>query len=457
MKHSPEIQAQQQDGERTIGLIDKIFPPPRSFGVRLWDGTLLDGPPDPRFTLVLCHPGALRRMFNPPIELSMGEAYIYRDFDIEGDLLDAVSLVDSIGQNASFSPGEIASLLRSLRALPVDGSKKDAAHRGPADLKGEVHSLERDRHAVQYHYDVGNDFYTRWLDPDMQYSCAYFPTGDETLEEAQRLKMEYICRKLRLQPGERLLDIGCGWGGLACYAAKRYGVQVVGVTLSEEQARYAREIITHSGLSNQVRVELRDYRTLDDPPFDKMVSIGMFEHVGRSHLPEYFTQAFRMLAPGGLFLNHGISRQAKPDDLAGLPGIKRGSFIERQNDTTEYIEKKVFGRASFSQRYVFPDGELVPVSAANLVAEAAGFEVRDVENLREHYALTLHHWVRRLGEHQKELIPLVGDDVYRTWRLFLSVNAHEFDMARNGLHQSLLAKPDGGKVRLPRTREDLYR
>lgn len=439
--------------EHTAAVIEKVFPAPRPFGVRLWDGSTLPGPAEPPFTLVLRHPGALRRMFSLPIELSIGEAYIYQDFDVEGDLLAAVSLVDMLSQNASFSPGEITGLLRSLRSLPSmpgeDGGRQ--VNRKPADLKGEVHSLERDSAAIRYHYDVGNDFYTRWLDPAMQYSCAYFPTGEEPLEQAQQHKMEHICRKLRLKAGERLLDIGCGWGGLARYAAEKFGAWVTGVTLSEQQAAYAGE-----HLAERVDIRLQDYRTLEGEPFDKIVSVGMFEHVGRAHLPEYFAQAYRLLKAGGLFLNHGISRQGTTEDIPRWPGIKALNGGNGKHGSS-YIDRRVFGRDTFSKHYVFPDGELVPVSAANLVAEAAGFEVRDVESLREHYAQTLRHWVRRLGEKAAELTALVGEDVYRTWRLFLSVSAHGFDMGSINLHQTLLAKPDLGRANLPWTRADLYR
>lgn len=438
-------------------LIDKIFPPPRRFAVRLWDGATLPGPDRPPFTLVLCHPGALRRMFTPPIELSIGEAYIYKDFDIEGDLLDAVSLVDDLARSAGFSPTEAVSLLQTLRSLPDGRDKPRVSRRGPAELTGEVHSIERDRRAIQYHYDVGNEFYSRWLDPYMQYSCAYFTSPDEPLEVAQRRKMEHICRKLRLKPGDRLLDIGCGWGGLIRYAAEQYGVQALGVTLSEQQALYGREMIDHTGLQDRVQIELHDYRTLADQTFDKIVSVGMFEHVGRSHLPEYFNQVFRLLRPGGLFLNHGISRQATAADVPGWPGVRQADFPVRQSVVSKNLEKKIYGRETFSQRYVFPDGELVPVSAANLIAELAGFEVRDVEDLREHYALTLRHWVRRLGANENALIDLKGEEVYRTWRLFLAVSAHSFESGRIAVHQSLLARQAEGKVDLPLTRADLYR
>ena len=217
--------------------------------------------------------------------------------------------------------------------------------------------------------------------------AAIFQQVRRDLNTGQERKMEHICRKLRLQPGERLLDIGCGWGGLARYAASKYDVNVLGVTLSRNQKDYADEEIARQGLQGKVAIDLKDYRDLDNESFDKVASIGMFEHVGRSHLPEYFAQVYRLLKPGGLFLNHGISRR-----------------FARQADEESFIPKHVFGRGAFQQKYIFPDGELEPVSDVNLLAEEAGFEVRDVENLREHYVLTLRNWVNRLADHREEAI-----------------------------------------------------
>jgi cyclopropane-fatty-acyl-phospholipid synthase len=423
---------------RTAGLLELIFPPPRHFNIRLWDGRELPSDGLPRFGLVLKHPGALRLMFKPPIELSMGEAYILNDFDIEGDIFSAFPLMETIAAR-SFSMGELLRLAIGLTALP-SSRPEQVQGRGPLHARGAVHSRERDRQVIQYHYDVGNDFYALWLDRNMQYSCGYFPALSEDLDTAQELKMEHICRKLRLEPGERLLDIGCGWGGLARYAAKKHGAQVLGVTLSRNQKAYADEQIQRQGLGGKAAVELKDYRDLEQESFDKIVSVGMFEHVGRSHLPEYFAQAWRLLKPGGLFLNHGISRG---------PG--------RSANDAGLFQKWLIGPDSFSQRYIFPDGELEPVSEVNLLAEAAGFEVRDVENLREHYAITLRHWVRRLAEQRPEAIKAAGEVTYRTWRLYMSGSAHGFESGRINVNQTLLAKmtPDG-RSHLPYSRADLY-
>ncbi len=432
--------------QRTAQLLEQLFPSPRSFGLRLWDGTELPADGRPPFHLILNHPGALRRMFKPPIELSMGEAFILNDFDIEGDIFSAFPLMESIATR-SFSAGEIVGIGLGLSALP-SSSPARAQGRGPAQLRGAVHSRERDLVAVQYHYDVGNDFYSLWLDRNMQYSCGYFPGGAEDLDAAQERKMEHICRKLRLQRGERLLDIGCGWGGLARYAAKHYGVEVLGVTLSKNQKAYADEHIARAGpfdmlratLQGRVAVELKDYRDLGDASFDKIVSVGMFEHVGRSHLPEYFAQVYRLLKPGGLFLNHGISRRA------GLEENKQG-----------FVQQRIFGRGSFLQRYIFPDAELIPVSDVNGMAENAGFEVRDVENLREHYALTLRNWVKRLAARRQEAVKASDEVTYRTWRLYMSASAHGFESGRINVNQTLLTKMTReGRSNVPFSRADLY-
>lgn len=438
--------------ERSIGLLEHIFPSPRNFAVRLWDQSELPAVSEPVFTLVLNHSGSLRQMFSPPIELSFGEAYIYNDFDVEGDFYAMFGLINALN-GGNFTPMEVIALVKDIQELPKSGPAR-AVTRKPAELQGKLHSRERDREAIRFHYDVGNDFYALFLDRQMQYSCGYFPTGREDLDTAQAKKIEHICRKLRLKPGERLLDIGCGWGGLARAAAQNYGVNVLGITLSERQAEYAIEQAARLGLSDRVQIELRDYRDLENESFDKIVSIGMFEHVGRDHLPEYFSQAYRLLKPGGLFLNHGISRRVQPSDLALLKGM--GGQATRAIVAQSYFESKVLGVGSFAQRYIFPDGEWVPVSEANLIAETAGFEVRDVENLREHYALTLRNWVRRLEERHSEAAQLVGEAVYRTWRLYMGFFAVTFESGQIGVNQSLLAKPANGEAGLPMSRADLY-
>ncbi len=409
------------------------------YAVRLWDGTTLTGASgEAPFTLVLSHAGALRRMFRPPLDLSLGEAFIYGDFDIEGDIHAAIAWSDGFS-GRSLKAGDLATMARMVAKLPR-GRARRVNGRGPARLSGERHSLERDRAAIAYHYDVGNDFYALWLDRAMIYSCAYFKTGKEDLDTAQRQKLDLICRKLRLRPGEKLLDIGCGWGGLVIHAVEKYGVTAVGVTLSEQQVALGRERLAAAGLEGRAEIKLQDYRELSDATFDKIVSVGMFEHVGRDHLPEYFSHVFRLLKPGGLFLNHGISRRAA--QAAG------------RRDT--WLKRFLLGSGEFQQRYVFPDGELVPVSEAGLVAERAGFEVRDVENLREHYALTLRHWVRRLEEHRQQAVAATDETTYRIWRLYMAASVRGFESGNINVNQMLLAKLDGGRSHLPLTREDLY-
>ena len=428
----------------TVRFLERVFPPPRRFHLRLWDGSVLPahGPAD--FTLVLNSPGTLRRSFLPPVEDRLGEAFLRGEVEVEGDLEPVFSVVDACRAAVS-SPRKVLALARLWRDLPDDGEQAVSENgRAPAELHGELHSPERDQEAIQYHYDVGNDFYRLFLDRRMIYSCAYFPTGTEDLDTAQGCKLELICRKLRLQPGERLLDIGCGWGGLILYAARHFGVRAVGVTLSEEQQRLATERIRAAGLSDRVEARLLDYRELADGPFDKVASVGMFEHVGRERAPEYFEHVYRLTRPGGLFLNHAIANQ--PPEPRGVGGIAR-----------EALNRAVVGRYSFRKRYIFPDGELVPVSEANLAAERAGWEVRDVENLREHYAKTVRHWMRRLAEHQEEAERIAGPMLYRAWRLYLSVSAFQFTDARIAIHQTLLARPTPeGSVELPPTRADLY-
>lgn len=439
----------------TVALLDQLFSPPRPFAVRLWDGTELPG--SAGACLVLRHPGALRRMLTPPLELSLGEAFIYGDFDIEGDIFAVFPAMDTF-TSRSFSPSEIASLARQYLSLPHSDEER-LRGRGAARLRGHVHSRSRDRAAIQYHYDVGNDYYCLWLDLHMQYSCAYFGDGTEDLDTAQERKLEHICRKLRLQPGERLLDVGCGWGGLILYAARHYDVQALGVTLSKKQVSYANEQIARSGLGGQATVQLKDYREIEAGTFDKVVSVGMFEHVGRSKLPEYFAQVHRLLKAGGLFLNHGISRRAPR--LYYIEGeAKSGSSPDlstaRPSTWRKFVEERILGTGLFTQRYVFPDGELMPVSEVNMAAEKAGFEVCDVENLREHYALTLRHWVKRLEARQKEAIALADEVTYRTWRLYMAGSAHGFSSGRINVNQTLLAKLDAGRSDLPLTRDDLY-
>jgi len=299
-------------------------------------------------------------------------------------------------------------------------------------LRGRQHSRDRDKQAIKYHYDRSNAFYQLFLDQRMVYSCAYFPDGDTTLDQAQVQKLDYLCRKLRLQPGEQLLDIGCGWGGLLIYAAQHYGVYGRGITLSEEQAKLARERIDAAGLADRCSVEVRDYREVQPPQggFDKLVSVGMFEHVGGEMLDTYFRRAYSLLKPGGVFLNHGIAQDARQ------PFVKKNTFV-----TT----------------YVFPDGELLPLNTTLHAAEMSGFEVRDVESLREHYSMTLRHWINNLEAHADEARQETDETTYRVWRLYMAGAQNAFDTGLNNLYQTLMVKPlSPGKNTLPLSRADWY-
>lgn len=427
--------------ERSTAILRRIFASygPPDFAVRLWDGSYPIQPADgrARFTLVLKHPAALRRMFLPPSELNLGEAFIFDDFDIEGDIIAATSLMDYF-QSLRLSAGTALWLIGQLLALPRDV----AAETTRPGLKpvGRLHSRRRDRQSVQFHYDVSNEFYALYLDEMMVYSCAYFKTGEEDIHTAQRQKLEHICRKLQLKPGERVLDIGCGWGGLAIYAAQHYGVDVTGITLSEKQVALAQERIAQAGLSDRCRVLLQDYREVPaDQPFDKLVSVGMFEHVGAAKLPLYFAQAWKLLKPGGLFLNHGIASMTSHNPKTNL----LGRWLYRMN--------------SFMDRYVFPDGELVDINQTLQAAEGAGFEVRDVESLREHYALTLRHWVRRLEENHQQALKYVDEPTYRVWRIYMAGSSYGFSRSRLNVYQALLSKnAEGGVSGQPWTRHYQY-
>jgi len=401
--------------------------PYHDFRVCFCDGSTWGRADQPRLTLVLEHPGALRAMFLNPSELTLGEAYIYNDFDIEGDIEAALEMGEHL-LSREYSLSERLHLGTILEKLPAHGRPRAVAQ--PRKLRGAVHSKSRDRQAVTYHYDLPPEFYQLFLDRRMIYSCAYFQHPEENLDVAQEHKLDYLCRKLRLRRGERLLDIGCGWGGLIIHAAAHYGVQALGVTLSESQAELARQRIREGGLEENCSAQVRDYRDLNGTAkFGKIVSVGMFEHVGEALLPEYFARAWRLLEPGGVFLNHGIAYSAKYQ--------RRGP--------------------SFVDRYVFPDGELVPINTTLHAAEDAGFEVRDVESLREHYALTLHQWGQRLEANAEQARRIADVTTYRIWRLYMASSAHAFRSGRLNLYQSLLTKSVSGSSGLPLRREDWYR
>lgn len=415
----------------TLKLLDRFFShkSAANMGVRLWDGTRWPDNQPRSVTLVLNHPGALRRMLLPGTQVSMAEAYLYNDFDIEGDIEALFEFAHGLTQGMNSVFAKLGAAWDLLKLPPGTGRKQ--GRRGPARLKGKCHSIERDRQAVTYHYDVSNDFFSLWLDRRMTYSCAYFQDPNDDLDSAQQSKMDYICRKLRLRPGQHLLDIGCGWGGLVIYAAQHYGVNATGITVSQPQAGLANARIAEAGLSDHCRVKVCDYRDMDEwGGYDALVSVGMFEHVGAKLLPVYFDRAWKLLKPGGVFMNHAIAGR---------------------------IGEKLRHKHSFNETYVFPDGELTAISTSLRAAESVGFEVRDVESLREHYAMTLHHWARRLETHHDEALQYVDEPVYRVWRLYMSGAVYDFKAGRRNVHQALLVKPDqAGCSGLPLTRTDWY-
>ena len=413
--------------------------------MRYWDGTVEPaGTGASPFTLVLKEPSALRQMLLPPTELSIVEAYLSGAVDVEGELSAAVDLGEAIKTRVA-SPRALASLTLDLVTLPRphhngNGDVRELRSASKVTPVGHKHEAPRDRAAISYHYDVGNDFYALWLDRRLVYSCGYFRHDDDTLEVAQEAKLDLVCRKLRLQRGERLLDIGCGWGALVIHAAARYGVNAVGITLSERQAELATQRIDEAGLSSSCRIELRDYRDVAAiGPFDKIASVGMVEHVGVDHLPPYFESAHAALAPGGLFLNHGIVSMQAARPIGWRDSLKR----------------RLWRADAFIDQYVFPDGKLGPYHALVQAAEAAGFETRDVESLREHYVRTLDEWVARLERNRERAVAIVGEHAFRVWRLYMTASQRSFAMGDLNVLQTLLAKPCHGHANLPPTREDL--
>ncbi|MGY2893998.1 class I SAM-dependent methyltransferase [Deinococcus sp. UYEF24] len=419
-------------------VLKAVLPSQRRFAVELWDGTVLPSTAGDESisdaVLKLNSEKTLGRILRLPLDVALGEAYIRGDFDIEGDFSAVVEIADHFDALPGWD--RVPGLLRDIELLRRGAGAAPPAPK--ASLEGETHSRERDRAAIEHHYDVSNDFYKLWLDARMVYSCGYFPNGDETLDDAQTAKLEHICRKLRLKAGERLLDIGCGWGGLAIYAAQHYGASVLGVTLSKAQLQEGRARVQAAGLGHLVTLELRDYRDVlsedGQGTFDKISSIGMSEHVGRKRMAEYFSTAYKALKPGGLMLNQAIT--------GGIGQAKVPILLQSGN---------------FARRYIFPDGELLPVYETQKYADAALFEVRDVENLREHYAATLAHWASNLEAHQDEALSYLGTERYRLWRIYLNACVYYFRAGHLSVFQTLLAKPDEDRrVHLPASRADLY-
>jgi cyclopropane-fatty-acyl-phospholipid synthase len=401
-------------------LAQALLGVPLPWGVRCWDGSEVPGPPGAPI-LVVASPRALRRIVYARDELGLARSYVSGELDVDGDLSQLLRFPDELPARPSLRLDR-AALGPLVTDLVRIGALGLPVHPPPEEsrLRGLRHSLRRDRAAIGHHYDVGNEFYALLLGPTMVYSCAYFATPATPLDDAQRAKLDLVCRKLDLRPGMRLLDAGCGWGSLVLHAAATYGVRAVGVTLSPEQADFAHRRIKEAGLEDRVEIRLQDYREVSDGPYDAIASVGMAEHVGRSQFALYAASLHALLAPGGRLLNHAIAHG--PD--AGPGAIESRSFLAR---------------------YVFPDGELQRLADQIGFLEQAGFEVRDVEGLREHYALTCRAWGANLEARWEEAVRVVSPARARVWRLYLAGAALAFERRRTGINQ-IVATRAGGTV-----------
>jgi len=426
--------------EQAAELLLRLFRRyPGVLTLRLWDGTTIragssaaSGADSP-FTLVFRTPEAVWSAVLGNDPLALADAYFRGELDIEGDFFAALSIKDHLDALQMPRAEKLLAAFTALRLRMLNA----AAHHSerlfaPSDApRIKAHSKTENRDAIHFHYDVSNEFYALWLDRAMVYSCAYFENPGVDLDTAQQAKLDHICRKLSLRPGEKFLDIGCGWGALVIHAARNYGVHAYGVTLSSQQLKVARERIEQAGLGGSVSVELMDYRDLPGQPlYDKVASVGMFEHVGLKNLPVYFSTVHRLLKPHGLFLNHGITH-----DSEGW----------QANVSTEFIN-----------RYVFPDGQLDTISNVQRVMERAKFEIVDVEGLRPHYAMTLRHWVARLEGNRARALQYVNEATYRVWRLYMAACALQFQSGEIGIYQVLASKRAVGVPDMPLTRRHLY-
>jgi cyclopropane-fatty-acyl-phospholipid synthase len=422
MNDSPNIRS-------AIGFFDELFRgcETPNVAVRFWDGSVWRVRSDQQTdaTLILNHPESLSRMLRWPVQLALGEAYISDDIDVLGSLDALMPLADHLMERRW-------SLMDWLRC-GVATWRQRGLGRVPEEtrslvLHGRRHEKLRDKEAVRFHYDVPVEFYRLWLDSRLMYSCGYYEREDDGIERAQTQKLEYLCRKLRVKPGDRVLDINCGWGGFALYAAQTHGALVHGITLSRRQAEVANQRMSAAGLSRRCRIEVRDFRDVHgEQMYDKIISLGIVEHIGKHRLASYFEQAMQLLAPGGAFLNQGIGSR---DGQSAL--------------------------GPFADRYVFPDAEVLPIHDIVHAAERSGFEVRDVESLREHYALTLKAWAERLEQHHQEAVRVVGEVTYRVWRAYMAMASYLFRRGRLSLYHTLCIRAEDGCAGLPLTREDWY-
>jgi cyclopropane-fatty-acyl-phospholipid synthase len=438
---NPDVAAASYRGsEQASELLMRLFRRyPGSLTLRLWNGTTLRvgtnaaGAGDSPFTLVFRSPETVWSAVLGRDPLALADAYFRGDLDIEGDFFAALSLKDHLEVLQMPAGEKLAAAFTALRLRMLNAAARHSeALFAPSHApRIKAHSKAENRDAIHFHYDVSNEFYSLWLDRAMVYSCAYFETPEVGLDAAQQAKLNHICRKLSLKPGETFLDIGCGWGALVIHAAEHYGVRAHGVTLSPQQLKVAQERIAQAGLTDKVSVELMDYRDLPgEASYDKAASIGMFEHVGLKNLPVYFSTVHRLLKPGGLFLNHGITH----DSEGWEPNV-----------STEFIN-----------RYVFPDGQLDTIGNVQRVMERSKFEIADVEALRPHYAMTLRHWVARLERNRSRALQFVNEATYRVWRLYMAACALQFESGEIGIYQVLASKRAAGLPDLPLTRRHLY-
>ena len=406
--------------------------------VRLWDGTTvpLGRKAANGVSISIAGPGVIASLLRRPTLDRLIRHYAHGQIAIEGGtLIDlGTQLSDGGTRKRLKNISKVRLFGNLLPFLFAPGAKPARARDFAGDEIGEGRAKAQNQDFIKFHYDVGNDFYRLFLDPEMQYSCAYFPDAATTLEEAQQAKLDMICRKLRLKPGERFLDIGCGWGGLVCHAAKHYGVKAHGITLSDAQLTLARARIAANGLEGQVSVEIRDYADLAGR-YDKIASIGMYEHIGVANIPRYLGKVRGLLSLDGLFLNHAISRRAKK--------------------TGRRFYKRAEQRALL--KYIFPGGELDDIGHTVQAMEQHGFEVHDVEAWRPHYAMTTKAWCERLTARREEAVALVGEETYRIWVAYLAGCSLAFMRGTAKIYQTLASRSGKGLAPVPLTRADLYR
>jgi cyclopropane-fatty-acyl-phospholipid synthase len=426
-------------------FVSSIFSNELPFRVEAYDGSVAEpsvSSPANDITIKILSRDALTRVLTHPGELGLARAYVAGDIDVDGDL-DALFELSVPPLHQILKVNNLRSL---LSVVGVSALKPIAPPSIEASQRGVLHSRSRDKQAISHHYDVSNRFYEMVLGPSMTYSCAVFSSPQDSLELAQQRKVDLVARKLGLEPGMRLLDVGCGWGAMAIHAAKTYGASVVGVTLSAPQQRYATEQAQLAGVADLVEFRLQDFRDVNDGPFDAISSIGMSEHVGRRSLTTYTQGLFDLLRPGGRFLNHAIGRPASFDED---PQPSKAAETSRQLQIALGMRGPSKNGSPFIERYVFPDGELHEVGTLVSVFQNHGFEVRHLESLREHYALTLRYWVDNLTKRFDEAVEVVGVQRARVWRLYMSGSAVGFERRHLEIHQILCVRPLDGSSELP--------